>query len=73
MLTIISGKCVDSFPHMVNRKNKLQLKKKNKRSVCQTRISKYANAEEDGRKYNTDGTDLTNTVPVKCLKVLPGP
>jgi len=41
--------------------------------VCQTRlISKYAYAEEDGKKYNTDGTDLTNmgphSVPIKSAE-----
>lgn len=38
----------------------------------QTRIiSKYAYAEEDGRKYNTDGTDLTNTGPHSASIKLP--
>lgn len=36
--------------------------------MCQNRIiSKHACAEEDGRKYNTDGTDLTNTGPHSML------
>lgn len=35
--------------------------KTKKKNVCQNRIiSKHAFAEEDGRKYNTDGTDLMN-------------
>lgn len=36
--------------------------------MCESRITtKYANADGDGRKYNTDGTDLTNTGPHSVL------
>lgn len=36
--------------------------------MCQSWIiSKYAYVEEDGRKYNTDGTDLTNAGPHSVL------
>lgn len=67
MLSIIAVKdqCGWSFFSYGKQNKVIKTKKK---SVCQGRIIiKYACAEEDGRKYNTDGTDLTNTGPHSML------
>lgn len=37
--------------------------------MCQTRISKYANAVDGGKNYNADGTDLTNTGTMPVMLV----